>query len=347
MRDLRLQLQSMMYLKEFLAKVNPEYIPVVTSFTTLLCEHFFAEMRSTYDMPLVHQFAVSFSSCTRETIKRLTTKSFHYFTSPSPTFYSLPDLGYINFNQLPLVPKVKCNVSDKDLAALRSWQDDIGRSVWQLTVRNFSTKERPGTLPYWVYELQDSDPQCLEFLSPPSPAAEAPTPKPSSKLVAQKSTPLSLVVISDATKHHTLYIQSPTSVTSFISNGDISPECYDGCQVIMESNYSITDDILTLDLEILEELLSTYDSGDTTGVDECDDTDDSENEDVIQPSQPITTPNVSSRGRKLRPRSSIHNDIYCWYWYEYTHLCTYYIVTELWQRYNNFTAVYFKVLLKV
>ena len=69
MKDLSMQLSSMRSLKMTL-DINPEYTAIITSFTTLLCEHFFAEMRDTYEMPLMHQFAISFSACTREMMKR-------------------------------------------------------------------------------------------------------------------------------------------------------------------------------------------------------------------------------------------------------------------------------------
>ena len=87
--------------------MNPDDLAVVTSFTRLhvLCQHIFAEMHDTYSMPLVHEFTGSFSSYIHEIIKRLTTKSFHYFTSPSPL------LGFINFNELPLMPKSKLSAS--------------------------------------------------------------------------------------------------------------------------------------------------------------------------------------------------------------------------------------------
>ena len=86
MRDLKLQMNSMVSLKANLQEINCTYSPVMTSFTTLLCEHFFAEMRQTYYMPLVHQFAISFNACTREMVECLSVQPFHYFTSRRSTY---------------------------------------------------------------------------------------------------------------------------------------------------------------------------------------------------------------------------------------------------------------------
>ncbi len=165
MNDITLQLETLQKLKKILAK-NSTYEAVLTSLTTLLCENFFAEMRQTYPMPLVHQFAISFTSCTQEMIKRLTTKSFHYYTTNDPTYYSRPSVGFIQ--DIPVMPKIKPATKPhaKDLAKMKSWANEVGQSVRQVTVRNFSTKEKPGTLPYWVYEMQHSQPEANHFQAP-------------------------------------------------------------------------------------------------------------------------------------------------------------------------------------
>jgi hypothetical protein len=78
LKDVELQLHSLRFLSQLITKINPEYDITMEALTTLMTENLFSEMRQTIPMPLVHQFAIRFSYCMRETLKRLTTKTFHY-----------------------------------------------------------------------------------------------------------------------------------------------------------------------------------------------------------------------------------------------------------------------------
>ncbi len=46
---------------------------------------------------------------------------------------------------------------------MRVWRAEHGQSVRQLTVRNLSTKDKPGTLPLNCYMLKPDAPQPLDF----------------------------------------------------------------------------------------------------------------------------------------------------------------------------------------
>ena len=50
------------------------------------------------------------------------------------------------------------------MAKMRKWREEFGQSVCQVTVRNKSTKDNPGTLPInYCCFAKPSEPQLLDF----------------------------------------------------------------------------------------------------------------------------------------------------------------------------------------
>ena len=69
--------------------------------------------------------------------------------------YLQPTLGDvdINFCDLAKLPKPLSGcLSKKQLDEIRQWVQQYGKSVRQNTTRNFSTKDKPGTLPLNLYQ---------------------------------------------------------------------------------------------------------------------------------------------------------------------------------------------------
>ena len=54
-------------------------------------------------------------------------------------------------------------LTSRQLNTLHSWRVEHGQSVRQMTVRNFSTKDKPGTLPLNVYLLEEPTPHPLDL----------------------------------------------------------------------------------------------------------------------------------------------------------------------------------------
>ena len=54
-------------------------------------------------------------------------------------------------------------VTRRQLAEMRKWREEFGQSVRQVTVRNKSPKDSPGTLPINCYFAKPSEPQLLDF----------------------------------------------------------------------------------------------------------------------------------------------------------------------------------------
>ena len=60
-------------------------------------------------------------------------------------------------------PEKDSKVARRQLAEMRKWPEEFGQSVRQVTVRNKSTKDNPGTLPINCYFAKPSEPQPVDF----------------------------------------------------------------------------------------------------------------------------------------------------------------------------------------
>ena len=165
MRDLELTLNTVGNVVSLLHTVSPEFLNVLdlSSLTTLVVENLFSEMREGNDMPLVLQFSHRLSSTLREHLKRSTKCGFNYFTS-SKSHYT-KQKGFLPFSRLPVMPKPSPNnaVSTLQLAEMRKWREEYGQSVRQVTVRNKSTKDNPGTLPINCYVEKTTHARPVDF----------------------------------------------------------------------------------------------------------------------------------------------------------------------------------------
>ena len=77
-----------------------------------------------------------------------------------------PTLGDvdINFCDLAKLPKPLSGcLSKKQLDEIRQWVQQYGKSVRQNTTRNFSTKDKPGTLPLNLYESAPPEQHSVDF----------------------------------------------------------------------------------------------------------------------------------------------------------------------------------------
>ena len=80
-------------------------------------------------------------------------------------------------------PEKDSKVTRRQLAEMRKWREEFDQSVRQVTVRNKSTKDNPGTLPINCYFKKPCEPQPVDFdnlLSMPSASDEEDPVAPSS-----------------------------------------------------------------------------------------------------------------------------------------------------------------------
>ena len=60
-------------------------------------------------------------------------------------------------------PEKDSKVTRRQLAEMRTWREEFGQSVCQVTTRNRSTKDNPGTLAINCYFAKPSEPQLSDF----------------------------------------------------------------------------------------------------------------------------------------------------------------------------------------
>ena len=111
------------------------------------------------DTPMMLDFCLRFPKC-------ITGTSYRYFTNPVASYYLKPTLGDVdvNFSDLAKLPKPSTGCLTKEqLNELQQWTQQYGRSVRQNTTRNFSTKDKPGTLPLNLYESAPPEQHSVDF----------------------------------------------------------------------------------------------------------------------------------------------------------------------------------------
>ena len=82
------------------------------------------------------------------------------------SYYLQPTLGDVDINlcDLAKLPKPLSGcLSKKQLDEIRQWVQQYGKSVGQNTTRNFSTKDKPGTLPLNLYESAPPEQPSVDF----------------------------------------------------------------------------------------------------------------------------------------------------------------------------------------
>ena len=111
-------------------------------------------------------FCQRFPRCTDELLKRVTKNPFNYFTNPNASYYLQPTMKDVlnQFSELAKLPKPgEGCLSPKQIAELRRWTSVHAKIVRQNTTRNFSTKDKLGTLPLNVYEASPPKEKTVDF----------------------------------------------------------------------------------------------------------------------------------------------------------------------------------------
>ena len=167
LNSVKMILEGLEKLKDRVMRVNPSFVIHLHphSLLTLFVENLFASMRGgNTNTPMMLDFCLRLPRCINEQLKRVTTTSFNYFTNPR--YYLEPKLGNIqvHFKELAKIPKpIASSLAKKHKDELRNWAMQDGKAVRQNTTRNFSTKDKPGTLPVNLYTQAPPDPHTVNF----------------------------------------------------------------------------------------------------------------------------------------------------------------------------------------
>jgi len=111
-------------------------------------------------------FCLRFPRCINELLKRVTGTSYKYFTNPVASYYLQPTLGDVDVILCDLAKLTKPSsgcLTKKQWIELRQWTQQYGRGVRQNTTRNFSTRDKPGTLPLNLYEFALPEQHSVDF----------------------------------------------------------------------------------------------------------------------------------------------------------------------------------------
>ena len=156
-------------LKENVESISPDYIYAINvrSILTLFVENLSSTMRAgNTATPTKFEFCLRFPRCVKELLKRVTRASFNYFTKPNAPYYLKPKIKAVTvpFTDLAMFPKPsKGTIAQKHAGELAQWVSLNGKSIRQNATRNFSTKDKPGTLPLNVYEATTCKEKAVDF----------------------------------------------------------------------------------------------------------------------------------------------------------------------------------------
>ena len=99
---------------------------------------------------------MNFVEAADETLKRIAWPGYICFTREKQ-HYELPSYFSIKYEDLLPVPQEPTTFLNKeDIKRLNDWRNEFGRGVRQQSVRNSFTKDKAGTLPFYMYMSEES-----------------------------------------------------------------------------------------------------------------------------------------------------------------------------------------------
>ena len=120
-------------------------------------EYFNGEMRQVTDTPTVLDCAMNFVEAADETLKRIAWPGYICFTWEKQ-HYELPSQFSIKYEDLLSVPHESTTFLNKeDIKRLNDWRNEFERGVRQQSVRISFTKDKAGTLPFYMYTSADAN----------------------------------------------------------------------------------------------------------------------------------------------------------------------------------------------
>ena len=151
-------------IQQFFDNINPAYHLVdLSAILTLVCEHLFATLRSKTPMPDVLEVSRLFTNVLNENMKKLTDCGFRHFKHRR-SHYVAPG-RHISIPELELlsIPESR-KLTKEEKRKMRNWRIEHCQKVRQNTIRNTSTKDKPGTLPLNMYiNYKQPDPNPVNF----------------------------------------------------------------------------------------------------------------------------------------------------------------------------------------
>ncbi len=119
---------------------------------TLDVEHLHATSHRKHPLMSKQEYCRSLGNTVKESVKRLSTSSFFYFTSVKRPWYPKPQRmkEFCDLSVIEPLPVVKMNASDVE--EMRTFASTFGAAVRQRTNRQETTMSKHGTMPEYVYQ---------------------------------------------------------------------------------------------------------------------------------------------------------------------------------------------------
>jgi len=162
---------SVTFIKNFLHRLQTRFseecphlleVTGVRTCLTLVNEYFNSEMRQVTDTPTVLDCAMNFVEAADETLKSIAWPGYICFTREKG-HYELPSDFSVKYEDLLQVPQEPTTCLNKeDVKLLNDWRNEFGRGVRQQSVRNSFTKDKAGTLPFYMYTSVNLDTEADE-----------------------------------------------------------------------------------------------------------------------------------------------------------------------------------------
>ena len=119
---------------------------------TLDVEHLHSTSHIKHPLLSKQEYCRDFGNTVKESIKRLSSSSFYYYTSEKASWYPKPEHG-IDSSALPLVsPLPQINMDEKSVGEMRNYACTYGAAVRQRTTRQETTMAKHGTMPEMIYQ---------------------------------------------------------------------------------------------------------------------------------------------------------------------------------------------------
>ena len=157
---------SVTFIKNFIHRLRTQFseecpqlleVADVRTFLTLVNEYFNSEMRQVTDTPTVLDCAMNFVEAADETLKSIAWPGYICFTREKEHYELLSDFTVKYEDLLPVPQEPTTCLNKEDVKLLNDWRNEFGRGVRQQSVRNSFTKDKAGTLPFYMYRSVNSD----------------------------------------------------------------------------------------------------------------------------------------------------------------------------------------------
>lgn len=222
-------------------------------------------------------------------MKQMSDCGFQYFTNRY-SYYSKPS-GHDFISEFELLTKPELNhLSKADINLMRGWRIEHGQKMRQNTIRNTSTKDKPGTLPLNMYiNYKQPDPCPVELAADTRVAIDV------EYYAVKHGNTFAIIECKNDELQGQMFTEKENF--TFVASDDITIEKTDIVCSIDDGSVSEHDESITISEELYETTLRKCSDSVSTQLDTDSDSDSDDVEIACAAPSPI---NVSRIGRRIK-----------------------------------------------